>query len=71
MNQPNHYTYSNIQVIDYCDQVCKEYPADLSPYVFNVIKYISRSEFKNGKEDCEKAKFYLERIIEKWDKAHE
>lgn len=71
VNKPSHYTYGKIEVIDYCEQVCKEYPSELAPYVFNVIKYISRSELKNGKEDCEKAKFYLERIIEKWDEVHE
>ncbi|WP_253270272.1 DUF3310 domain-containing protein [Staphylococcus shinii] len=71
VNKPSHYTYGKIEVIDYCEQVCKEYPSELAPYVFNVIKYISRSELKNGKEDCEKAKFYLKRIIEKWDDAHE
>ena len=67
VNHPAHYTYGDIEVIDYCDQVCKQYPPELAPYVFNAIKYLSRSEFKNGKEDIEKAKFYVQLLFDKWE----
>ena len=71
VNHPAHYTYGDIEVIDYCDQVCKQYPPELAPYVFNAIKYLSRSEFKNGKEDIEKAKYFVQRLFDKWDDAHD
>lgn len=71
VNKPSHYNYGDIEVIDYCDQVCKQYPSDLAPYVFNTIKYLSRSEYKNGKEDVAKAKFYIQRLFDKWDDSHE
>lgn len=71
VNHPAHYTYGDIEVIDYCDQVCKQYPPELAPYVFNAIKYLSRSEFKNGKEDIEKAKYFVQRLFDKWDDTHE
>ena len=71
VNHPSHYNYGGIEVIDYCDQVCKQYPSDLAPYVFNAIKYLSRSEYKNGKEDVAKAKFYIQRLFDKWDDSHE
>lgn len=71
VNHPSHYNYGDIEVIDYCDQVCKQYPSDLAPYVFNAIKYLSRSEYKNGKEDVAKAKFYIQRLFDKWDDSHE
>jgi hypothetical protein len=29
----------------------------------NVLKYISRYRFKNGMEDLQKAKWYVERLI--------
>jgi hypothetical protein len=33
----------------------------------NVVKYILRAPYKNGKEDFEKAKHYLEYLIENYD----
>ena len=50
VNEPPHYTYGDIEVVDYCDQVCKTYPPELSPYVFNAIKYLSRATQKEGKK---------------------
>src|SRR5699024_4585742 len=71
VNSPSHYNFGDIEVIDYCDQVCKTYPPELAPYVFNAIKYLSRSEFKNGKEDIDKAKYFVQRLFDKWDDAHD
>ncbi|WP_330988707.1 DUF3310 domain-containing protein [Staphylococcus pseudintermedius] len=67
VNNPNHYTYGDIEVIDYCDQVCKTYPPELAPYVFNAIKYVNRATHKNGKEDIAKAKYYVQRLFDKWE----
>lgn len=67
VNHPSHYNYGDIEVIDYCDQVCKQYPPELAPYVFNAIKYLSRANHKNGREDIDKAKFYVQRLFDKWD----
>lgn len=33
----------------------------------NIIKYITRYKFKNGKEDLLKAKHYIEVLIENYD----
>ncbi|MDK4024158.1 DUF3310 domain-containing protein [Staphylococcus pseudintermedius] len=67
VNNPSHYTYGDIEVIDYCDQVCKTYPPELAPYVFNAIKYVSRATHKNGKEDIAKPKYYVQRLFDKWE----
>ena len=67
VNSPSHYNYGDIEVIDYCDQVCKQYPPELAPYVFNAIKYLSRATHKNGSEDIDKAKYYVQRLFDKWD----
>lgn len=67
VNHPTHYNYGEIEVIDYCDQVCKTYPPELAPYVFNAIKYLSRANMKNGREDIAKAKYFVERLFDKWD----
>ena len=67
VNHPSHYNYGDIEVIDYCDQVCKQYPPELAPYVFNAIKYLSRANMKNGREDIAKAKYFVERLFDKWE----
>lgn len=66
VNQPPHYTYGNIEVIDFIEQVTKDYPAVMAFAIGNAIKYISRAQYKNGKEDLEKARWYLERAYENW-----
>ncbi|MCG1842969.1 DUF3310 domain-containing protein [Staphylococcus epidermidis] len=67
VNHPSHYTYGDIEVIDYCDQVCKQYSPELAPYVFNAIKYLSRANHKGGREDIGKAKYYVQRLFDKWE----
>ena len=67
VNSPSHYNYGEIETIDYCDQVCKTYPPELAPYVFNAIKYLSRANHKNGREDIDKAKYYVQRLFDKWE----
>ncbi|MRF37155.1 DUF3310 domain-containing protein [Staphylococcus sp. KY49P] len=67
VNHPSHYNYGEIEVIDYCDQVCKTYPPELAPYVFNAIKYLSRANYKNGQEDIAKAKYFVQRLFDKWE----
>lgn len=67
VNSPSHYNFGDIEVIDYCDQVCKTYPPQLAPYVFNAIKYLSRANHKNGREDIDKAKYYVQRLFDKWE----
>ena len=64
INHPTHYTYGQIEVIDYIEQVASIYPSRHAPSVANVIKYISRAPLKGGIEDLKKARFYLNRLIE-------
>ena len=35
----------------------------------NVVKYVTRYRMKNGLEDLEKAKWYLERLIRDYNKG--
>lgn len=67
VNKPNHYTYGDIEVIDYIEQVTKNYKPELAFAIGNVIKYISRANHKNGKEDLDKARWYLNRAFENWE----
>lgn len=53
-----HYKTFPIQPVEYC-QINK-----LNYCESNVIKYISRHKAKNGIEDLEKAKHYIDLLIE-------
>lgn len=54
----NHYKEFRIQPIEFIEG------NDLGFAVGNVIKYVCRYKFKNGKEDLLKAKHYIELLIE-------
>ena len=54
---PNHYRQGTIEVIDFIlDQ-------DMDYLEGNIIKYVCRYKYKNGLEDLQKAKWYLEKLI--------
>ena len=55
---PEHYGNSGIDVIDFCQT------NNLDFMQGNVIKYVFRYKNKNGLEDLEKAKEYIDRMIE-------
>lgn len=67
VNHPSHYNYGEIEVIDFIEQVTQHYNANVAYHIGNAIKYLSRSPHKNGKEDIQKAKWYIERAYENWD----
>ncbi|HIW39036.1 hypothetical protein BUZ15_14145 [Staphylococcus gallinarum] len=68
VNHPSHYNYGEIEVIDFIEQVTQHYNANVAYHIGNAIKYLARSPHKNGKEDIAKAKWYIERAFENWDK---
>ena len=67
VSHPPHYTYGDIEIIDFIEQVTKGYKPELAFAIGNAIKYISRANYKNGKEDLEKARWYLNRAFDKWE----
>ena len=68
VNSPSHYNYGDIEVINFIEQVTKHYNPNVAYHIGNAIKYLARSPHKNGKEDVEKARWYIERAFENWDK---
>lgn len=63
VTSPSHYTNGNIETIDYLkDTLSKEQHEGFCRG--NVLKYLSRYPHKNGVEDLNKAKTYLEWLIE-------
>ena len=57
VNSPKHYTQGDMEVITAIEGLGLDY------HQGNVLKYISRYRFKNGMEDLQKAKWYVERLI--------
>lgn len=59
INSPYHYGGDGMEVID----IVEAYSLDFIEG--NIIKYVLRYKRKNGIEDLEKARWYLERLINK------
>ena len=62
VNNPPHYNQAGIECLDAIRAATNEgYEYYLQG---NILKYLWRYRYKNGVEDLNKAKFYLERLIE-------
>lgn len=64
VNHPSHYADKKIEVIDYMEDTLTD-EEFIGYCIGNVIKYTSRWRKKNGKEDLQKALWYLKRAISK------
>ena len=62
INKPPHYTQGGIEPIDFITA------NNMSFCQGNVVKYVTRYSYKNGIEDLKKAAFYLNRLIEEFEK---
>lgn len=61
VNSPAHYNKAGIETIDMIESVTGDgFEAYLQG---NILKYLCRYKYKNGAEDLEKAKWYLNRLI--------
>ena len=62
VNSPAHYNKSGIETIDIIESVTDD---GFESYLQgNILKYLCRYKYKNGVEDLEKAKWYLNRLIQ-------
>ena len=60
VNHPSHYNSGNIEVIDAIEDWKLDFNAG------NVVKYVARHQHKaNPVEDLKKARWYLDRIIQR------
>ena len=62
VNHPSHYNTGEIEVINYIKDKLT-YEGFLGYLNGNILKYISRWQFKNGLEDLQKAQWYLNYMI--------
>ena len=67
VNHPPHYNQRGIECIDAIEAATdKGFQYYLQG---NIIKYLLRYRYKNGKQDLQKALFYLEKMIEEVDES--
>lgn len=63
VNHPNHYKVGGIETFDFIK--AKLTKQQLEGYLMgNIIKYMSRYQYKNGIEDIKKAQRYINDLIE-------
>ena len=67
VNNPAHYTRGSQEVIDIIEQAIADAPSNAEGYLQGqALKYLLRVWLKdNPKQDCEKAVWYLNRLIDK------
>lgn len=72
IQHPTHYCFGGIECIDaiYAALTCHTDPVD-AWLTGQVLKYMWRWPLKNGLEDLRKARFYLNRLIERAETAAE
>ena len=63
VNHPSHYMANGLETIDVIEAFSEGLTGAEAFYIGNVVKYISRWKKKNGLEDLEKAKWYLDKLI--------
>lgn len=63
VNHPNHYTQGNVECIDALKAATSNLKGIEVICTANAIKYLWRWKDKNGIEDLNKAKWYIDRLI--------
>lgn len=63
VKKPGHYTYGKYECIDIIEDILADASGPEAFLIGNAIKYLWRFRHKNGTEDLEKARWYLDRAI--------
>ena len=63
VNHPSHYTGGKVECIDALEAATKDLIGIQAVCTANAIKYLWRWKKKNGREDLEKAKWYIDRLL--------
>ena len=67
VNSPPHYNQRGVECIDAIHAA-----TDIGFQYYlqgNIMKYVWRYRYKNGKQDLQKAAWYLEKLIETYDES--
>ena len=63
VNHPNHYTQGGVECIEALKAATSNLKGIEAICTANAIKYLWRWKDKNGAEDLNKAKWYIDRLI--------
>lgn len=69
VNHPAHYTRNGIECIDAIEAAVSDLNGTDAFLTGQIIKYVWRWKWKNGAEDLNKARWYLDRLIRKAQKG--
>jgi hypothetical protein len=65
VNHPSHYTSGKIECIDALESAVTDLTGIEAVCTANAIKYLWRWKHKNGKQDLQKAVWYINKLMEK------
>lgn len=65
VNHPFHYTGGKVECIDALESATTDLEGIEAVCTANAIKYLWRWKRKNGKQDLEKAQWYINRLIQR------
>lgn len=65
VNHPSHYTSGKIECIDALEAATVDLQGIEAVCTANAIKYLWRWKKKNGAEDLEKARWYINKLIDR------
>lgn len=71
VNHPPHYTQGGIECIDALEAATTGLTGIEAVCTANAIKYLWRWKSKGGKQDLEKARWYIDRMISKIELSKE
>lgn len=63
VEHPKHYTQGKIECLDALEAATSGLVGIEAVCTANAIKYLWRWKWKGGREDLEKAKFYIDRLL--------
>jgi hypothetical protein len=67
VNHPSHYTQGSVECIEALEAATSNLTGIDAVCTANAIKYMWRWKQKGGLQDLKKAKWYIERLITRWE----
>lgn len=69
INSPDHYVKGNFECIDVIECITSEMVGTEAICTGNIVKYVWRWQQKGGVESLKKARWYLDRLINKLESS--
>ncbi len=63
IDHPKHYNMGSMETIDIIESLVENLTGFEGYIIGNILKYLHRYKYKNGVEDLEKARWYIDKLI--------